>query len=486
MPSFPLRSLTHVGLQALLVGMLAGCAPTLELARPDPPLPERFPMTGVAEDGTTFDTAQVHWRAFFKDPRLHALIESALEHNRDLRIAVARVEEARAQWALARAERWPLVQLFGRARFDGSYTGSSTADVGSRFDLNLTSIGFELDFFGRLASLSEAARASFLATDEARRTAELALVAQIAELYLAQRQFDELLVHSRATVASRQQTLEILKRARDIGVTTDLEFEQAQVQLESARAQRAQLGLAQQQTSHLMQMLVGRVPPALPDGVPLDRLVASHELTPGVPGEVLLLRPDVMAAEHRLAAAQANVKAARAAFFPRVALTTSIGTANTGLLDLVRASSWAILPTISIPLFDAGRNQAGWDIAKARELAVVAQYERTVQQAFREVADQLATRASLAVQAGAAERSLQAQRHRLQIQRQRYDHGLGGYLEVLEAERELLAAEQAQVAVRRAQLEAVVGLYKALGGGVPPAAADATAAAAGARRSDGS
>lgn len=484
MPSPSARNLTIVGLQALLAGTLAGCAPTLELARPDPPLPERFPLTGADEVGPMLDARQVHWRAFFKDPRLHALIESALEHNRDLRIAVARVQEARGQWALARAERWPLVQLFGRARFDGSYAGSSAADTGSRFDLNLTSIGFELDFFGRLASLSEAARASFLATEEARRAAELALVAQIAELYLALRQFDELLARSRATVASRQQTLEILKRARDIGITTDLELEHAQVQLEAARAQRAQLGLAQQQTDHLMQLLVGRLPPALPDGVPLERLLASHELTPGVPGEVLLLRPDVMAAEQRLAAAQANVKAARAAFFPRIALTTSIGTANTGLLDLVRASAWAILPTISIPLFDAGRNQASWDIAKARELAVVAQYERTVQQAFREVADQLAARASLAIQAGAAERSLQAQRHRLQTQRQRYDHGLGSFLDVLEAERELLAAEQSQAAVRRAQLEAVVGLYKALGGGTPPAATDATASATGPRKND--
>lgn len=467
------------GVHLLAAALLAGCAPALELTRPDPPVPPRFPLAVAAASGTTLDASQVHWRSFFKDPRLHALIDSALEHNRDLRIAAARVQEARAQWALARAEQWPSLLLFGRARLDRTYAENLSLEPARRIDLNLSSSAFELDFFGRLASLSDAARASFLATEEARRATELALVSQIAELYLAQRQIDELLVRSRATVVSRQQTLEILARARDIGVSTDLEFEQAQVQLEAARAQRAQFGLAQEQTANLMQLLVGRMPPGLPEGLPLDRLVASHELTLGVPAEVLLMRPDVIAAEQRLAAAQANVKAARAAFFPRVALTANVGTASAGLLGLFKAGAWAFQPTVSIPLFDAGRNQAGWDLAKARELAVVAQYERTVQLAFREVADQLAARASLALQASAAERSLQAQQHRLRIQRQRHEHGLGGFLEVLEAERELLAAEQAQVAVQRAQLEAVVGLYKALGGGAPPAGATASVALAG-------
>jgi multidrug efflux system outer membrane protein len=468
------RRVPGASLAVMAALAMGGCAPTLRLSSPDPGVPARFAATAIPPAGT-LDATQVHWRAFFKDPRLHVLIDSALAYNRDLRIAAARVEEARAQWALARADQWPSLQLFGRARLDRTYAENLSLEPARRLDLNLSSASFELDFFGRLQSLSEAARANFLATDEARRATELALVSQVAELYLAQRQLQDMLARARVAVTSRTQTLEILGRARDIGMAHDLELEQAQVQLETARAQRAQLGLVQQQTDNLMRQLVGPLPERLPEGLPLDRLVMAHELSLGVPAEVLLLRPDVMAAEQRLAAAQANVKAARAAFFPRIALTANIGTASAGLMGLFKAGAWAFQPTVSIPLFDAGRNQAGWDLAKARELAVVAQYERTVQQAFREVADQLAARASLAIQASAADRSLQAQQHRLQIQRQRYQAGLSGYLEVLESERELLVAEQSQVAVRRSQLEAMVGLYKALGGGAP-APGDARAA----------
>lgn len=292
------------------------------------------------------------------------------------------------------------------------------------------------------------------------------MIAQVAELYLSQRQVEEMLARARSALASREQTVQILERARDIGISHDLELEQARVQLESTRAQLAQLGLAQRQIEHVMQLLVGRVPAALPDGLPTEQLVASHQLAVGLPAEVLLMRPDVMAAEHRLAAARANVKAARAAFFPRVALTANLGTASADLAGLFKAGAWSFQPTVALPLFDGGRARAGWDIAKARESAVVAQYERTVQQAFREVADQLAARSALALQATANERSLQAQRNRLRIHRQRHEAGLSGYLEVLEAERDLLAAEQSQIALRRAQLDAVVGLYKALGGGV--------------------
>ena len=453
---------------ALLIA-LAACAPSAQLLKPDAgPLPPA--LAAQLPSATTIDASQVHWRNYFKDPRLLALIEAALTHNRDLRVAAARVEEARAQWAMVRAERLPNLQFLGQGRLDRSYAPGIGTGPERRLDMALSAVGFELDFFGRLANLSAAARAQFLATEEARRATELALVAQVAELYHTQRQTEELLQRARSQVASRTQSLEILTRARDTGLVHELELEQAHVQLEAARAQRAQLGHLQNQTDGLMRLLVGRMPEQLVPGLPLYDLPSSHVPPLNLSADVLLLRPDVVAAEHRLSAAQANVLAARAAFFPRISLTASLGTASSGLADLFRAGAWVFQPTLSLPLFDGGRTQAGFDLAKAREMAVVAQYEHTVQQAFRDVADQLSARDSLAAQMRAADRMLAAQRARLAIHRQRHAAGMSGLLEVLDAEREMMAAEQNHVVLFRAQLDAAVGLYKALGGGAPPRA----------------
>ena len=473
--AFSLRRCAVGRLSLLAIAGLAGCAPVVQHVQPDPGTPP--PMLSAALSASTqADAGLVHWRHFFKDARLLALIEAALAHNRDLRTAVARVEEARAQWTIARAERWPTLQFFTQARVDRTYAESLSGSPDRRLDFSLNAASFELDFFGRLARLSDAARANFLATEEARRATELALVAQVAELYLAQRQTDELLHRARATVESRDATLRIVTQAQQIGLVHELEVELAQAQLEMSRSQRAQLDHLRNQTDHLLRLLVGRMPDRLPPGLPLADLATAHTLTPELSTEILLLRPDVAAAEQRLFAARANVQAARAAFFPRVTLTGSIGVASGGLANLFRAGAWAFQPTLSMPILDGGRTQAAFDIAKAREVAVVAQYERTVQQAFREVADQLSARESLAIQVSAAARTLQAQRRRLEIHLQRHEAGLSGLLDVLDAERELIAAEQSHVVATRAQLDALVGLYKSLGGGAPPHSAGAAAA----------
>lgn len=480
------RAVCRAASVALLLTLTA-CAPTLQLSRPDPgPTPPALAATRTTE--TVADARLVHWRSFFKDRRLLGLIEAALVHNRDLRIAASRVEEARAQWALARADRWPTLNGAVQARMERTYVDGLANGPARRLDFGLMSPSFEIDFFGRLASLSEAARASFLATGEARRATELALIAQVAELYHAQRQTEELLERTRSVVATRARSVEVLTRARDIGLIQDLELEQAQVQLESARAQRAQLGHVANQIDNVMFLLLGPTPASLPDGLPLEELVASTTLPVGLAADVLQMRPDIAAAEQRLLAAQANLKAARAAFFPRISLTASLGVASAGLSNLFRAGAWAFQPTVALPIFDAGRTQAQYDLAKAREQGVVAEYERTVQQAFREVADQLSARDSLTVQVRASERTLQAQRTRLQIQRQRHQTGLIGLLDVLDAERDLLMAEQSHVALVRTQLDAVVGLYKALGGGAPAQASTVadTGTPAAPRRTDGS
>jgi outer membrane protein, multidrug efflux system len=459
--SWPRRGAARLSL--LVLPWLGACAPPVLLNTPAPPLPATFAQGSAV--GVEVDATQVHWKRFFRDARLQALVDAALVHNRDLRLAASRVEEARAQHALARADRLPSLNLLGTARVDQTYAPNLSVGPERRLDLNLSSASFELDFFGRLASLSAAARANLLATEEARRVTELALIAQVAELYYAQRHTQELLARARQAVASRAQTLEILERARQIGMVYDLELEQARVLLETARAQRAQLGHASNQIDNLLLLLVGELPGQLPEGLPLDALLQHDALAVGIPAEVLLLRPDVMAAEHRLGAAQANIRAARAAFFPRVTLTAGLGVASAGLAGLFKAGAWAFQPSLSMPLFDGGRAKASFDLSVAREVAAVAQYERTVQQAFREVSDQLSARDSLAVQMGAAQRILQAHQQRLQIQQQRFSAGLTGYLEVLEAEREVWAASQSTTQLRRTQLEASIGLYKALGGG---------------------
>ncbi len=457
-----------VPLASAALGLL-GCAPTVTLNQPHADVPAQFALARP-DDALAQDAHAVHWRNFFQDSRLHALIEAALVHNRDLRQAAARVEEARAQWALAQAERQPSLNLLGQAQLERTLAQNLSIAPKSRLDLGLASASYELDFFGRLKHLSEAARANFLATDEARRSTELALIAQVAEIYHAQRFTEEALERSRAQVASRVQALKILEYARDIGVTDELATEEAQALLEAARAQRAQLGHALNQTSHLLRLLVGpkAADRSLPQGLPLHSLLDIPPLALGVSADVLLLRPDIIAAEQQLAAAQANIQAARAAFFPRITLSANLGTAGSSLGSLFNFGAWAFRPSLSLPLFDGGRTQAALDLARAREVAVVAQYERAVEGAFREVADQLSARESLAIQAAAAERALQAQRLRLRIHQQRQEAGMSGHLEVLEAERQQMAAEQVQMQLKRAQLDAQVGLYRALGGGAGP------------------
>lgn len=459
----------------VIAALATGCAPQVPVSRPDPGLPASFPAVPGQAD---VDATQVHWSRFFRDPRLHALIEATLRHNRDLRVAATRVEEARAQLALARADQLPGLNLLGTARIDQTYAPNLSIGPEKRFDLGLSSISYELDFFGRLSNLTAAARANLMATDEARRVTELALIAQVAELYFAQRHTQELLERASQTVRSREQTLDILEAAKRIGMTYDLELEQSRVLLEAARSQQAQLGHSRNQTENLLRLLVGELPADLPAGLPLDALLSGESLALGIPADVLLLRPDVLSAEHRLGAAQANIRAARAAFFPRVSLTAGLGVAGASLANLFKAGAWAFQPSLTLPLFDGGRSRANFDITVAREVAAVAQYERTIQQAFREVADQLSARESLAVQMAAAQRILQAQQHRLHIQRQRHATGLTGYLDVLEAERDVLAAQQSTTQLRRAQLDAAVGLYKALGGGSLAERAATTASAA--------
>ena len=364
--------------------------------------------------------------------------------------------EARAQFGIVKADGLPLVNLLG--------SGSATRNT-SAIDISISSVSFELDFWGRISGLSEAARASYLATQEARRAVYISMIADIASAYFTGLQLDELIAIGRSTVALREQSAALIAKGRDLGGAHDYDFQQATGALESARASLAAVEHQRVVTDNLLTFLVGKVPEDLPPGKPLDAQGLDTALAPGLPAEVLLMRPDVMASEQRLLAAHANIGAARAAFLPKVLLTAGLGLAGPGIASLFRAGAWAFQPVISMPLFDGGRAAAAVDIAEARKIIAVAEYEKTIQQAFREVADQLSARQSLARQMQATAANSSAQERRLQIAQARFNVGLVGYLDVLDGQRELVAAQQAITQTRRAQLESAVQLYKALGGG---------------------
>jgi multidrug efflux system outer membrane protein len=438
----------------LAVVTLGACSQTSELQRPSPPIPEEW-RSGVDSLGKV-DAAKTHWRTFFSDPRLQVLISTALENNRDLRIAAARVAEARAQYGVSKADQVPIV----------SVGPSSGAPISNGYVAPLTTIAFELDFWGRISGMTESARFSFLATEEARRAVHLSLVADVASTYYELLQLDALSTLTASTVELREQSLDVVSKGRDLGGTYDYEVQQASGILESTRANLAALAHQRNVVGNRLDYLVGKIGTSLPPGRSLDEQGLDSAVSPGLPSVVLLMRPDVMAAEKRLSAAHANIGVARAAFFPKIALTAGFGIVSQGLSSLLSASASSSSPLVSLPaLFDGGRTAGNVDVAEARKLIAVAEYEKTIQQAFREVSDQLSARASLANQMRATLANGNAQERRLQIAQARYNGGLIGYLEVLDGQRELVAAQQASTNVRRAQLESSVQLFKALGGG---------------------
>jgi multidrug efflux system outer membrane protein len=432
--------------------VLSACSQT-ELQRPAAPVPAKWAQT---EQSSRFNASPTHWRSFFTDPRLRALLEAALENNRDLRIAAGRVQEARAQYGVVRADKVPTVSL-------GPATGTA---ITTGYSAPLLSASYELDFWGRITGMTEVARFSFLATEEAQRAVQLTLVADVANAYYEILQLDELIALLRATVDLREHTAELVGKGRDLGAANDNEYLQATVALESSRSSLAALGHQRVVAGNRLDFLVGRSGVAQPEGKSIEEPGFDRLLKPGVPSEVLLLRPDVMASEQRLRAAHANIGVARAAFFPKIVITAGFGAVGGGFSSLLAANSSTLAPLVSLPaLWDGGRTQGGVAVAQARQEIAVAEYEKTIQQAFREVADQLSAREALAKQMRAAIANKSAQERRLQIAQGRYDGGVVAYREVIDGQQDLLSAQQAVISLRRSQLEAEVQLYKALGGG---------------------
>ena len=419
-----------------------------------------------AEHGT--DAAAIGWRDYFSDPRLRALIAQALDNNRDLRSAVLHVAEARAAYRIQRSAEWPAVGVdaIGIRTLvpAGTLTGESL--LLSEYEVGISELSWELDFWGRVRSLKDSALESFLATDAARRGAAVSLVAQVANSYLSLRELDERLMLARKTVASREESLRIFTRRYQVGSTSKLDLTQVETLLTQAQGLSAQLEQERAAQAHALTLLIG-APVDLAPQSEFDDQSVLRELAAGAPSDLLRSRPDIVAAEHQLEAAHANIGAARAAFFPRVTLTGAFGSASADLDGLFGAGSrsWTFLPSISLPIFDAGRNRANLNLAKVRSDLAVANYDKTIQGAFRDVSDALSARRWLSEQVRIQSIALAAQTERARLAKLRYDNGAAAFLEVLDAQRDLLSVEQQSVQTRRALLSSRVSLYAALGGG---------------------
>ncbi len=458
----------QTGAALLFLTFAAGCSQVGDYQRPDSHIPRKWQQSEAAEGA--LKATQIEWRTFFQDLRLQALISSALEHNSDLKIALARVSETRAQYGIANADRLPSTSLSGtktKSKIPAAFTGTDRPVNTERDELSLTAISFELDFWGRVANLSEAAKANYLASESASRAMRIALISEVANLYFTLLELDERTNITRAAIDSRKRNRDLIRRGMELGAAARSDFLMAQGALHSAQGELAVLENQQANAQHALLVLVGKSPDEVPPGRKLHEQDVRNDLAPGIPSEVLYARPDVIAAEHRLKEAHANVGAARAAFLPKILLTAALGLASPRLATLFSpgTGNWSFQPSLSLPLFDGGRTAAYEDIAEARKNSAVADYEKTIQQAFREVADLLSARASLAEQRQATEAIERAFQERLIVAEIRFKSGSASYLEVLDAQRELFAQKQAGVQIRRAQLSTAAQLYKALGGG---------------------
>ena len=453
-----------------LVTILVGCSLAPSYERPSLPTAAVYPGGYDVETQVSSDTLQPGWSEFFTDAGLRELIAQALENNRDLRIAVQRVEEARGLYGIQRADRLPGISAGAaasrsRVPFDLSPTGSSITSDQYQVTLNLSL--WELDFWGRVRNLSAAGLESYLATEEARLAIVISLIAQVANTYLLERELDERVVIAQQSLATREDSYRIARRRYEVGYSSKLDGVQAETLLNQARADLASLMRQQDQNLNALTLLVGAPVIFEPQMLSMIEPGFVREISAGLPSDLLMNRPDILAAEHRLKAAHANIGAARAAFFPRIVLTGNLGTASIALNGLFGADSgtWSFAPSITLPIFDGGRNRANLDVSEARRNLAVADYERTIQGAFREVADALADRRRLAEQVTAQQATLAAQTERTRLAGLRYQNGAAPYLEVLDAERDRFLAEQTLVQVRRTLLASNVNLYAALGGG---------------------
>ncbi len=486
----------RLAIALMAAGILGGCSLAPEFVRPAAPVAAAYPAdataTATATATTTAtgaataalvgsDPSTLGWRQFFPDPQLQQLIATALENNRDLKSAALRIDEARALYDIQSADRLPTV--YGgasamRSRTPGALTPTGTGFVTTSYQVGLNPSAFELDFFGRVRGLTDAALAQYLATEEAQRSAHISLVAAVAQAYLAERAFAEQQSLAEKTLEGRRTAYDLARKRFEVGASSALDLRLADTLVQSARVAYVTLARQRAQAQNALVLLVGAPVETLPPAPTLSEQQIVTDIPPGLPSELLTRRPDIRAAEQRLRAANANIGAARAAFFPRISLTAGLGSASTDLSGLFKAGtmSWTFGPQLLLPIFDAGRNRGNLDLAEVRKNLAVADYEKTIQTAFREVADALVARGTLEEQIDAQGKFLDAQAERLKLSELRYQNGVASSLDVLDAQRELFSAQQALVQARLLRLTNAIDLYRSLGGGLNATTASADGA----------
>ena len=459
----------NVTLTLLAATALTACTLAPPHERPSLPVARNWP---TPEPVQTASAADLGWRTVFIDPRLAGTIDLALAENRDLRVALLNIEQARARYGVQRAALLPGINAGvsgSRSRTPASLNQTGGAIETEQYSASVGFTGYELDLFGRVRSLNRAALETWLAVRENSRAARISLISEVSATWLTLAADQDLLALARDTLAARDESLILIRSRVDAGAASTLDLRQAETLAEQARADVA-AGVAQvNQDRNALRLIVGADVPA--ELMPAGGLVTARimpDLPAGLVSDVLTRRPDVLAAEHQLAAASANIGAARAAFFPRIALTGSTGAASGQLDGLFRNGSgaWSFAPGITLPIFAGGANKAGLDSARAGQGIAVATYEKTVQTAFREVADALAVRATIADQVAAQERLVAAAADSQRLARARRDAGLDSSLTLLDAQRSLYAARQGLIAARLVRAVNLVTLYKVLGGGV--------------------
>ena len=452
-------------LLTLMLAALGGCSLAPTYHRPDLPVPSSWPDTAKPEGKRSMPD----WKTYFPDPRLQALLVAAFENNRDLRVATARIAEARAQYGIQQSNRLPNVNA--NVSRTASFTPPSVNFLPipyeyQRYDVNASLVSFELDFWGRLSSLSAAAKANYLSTEEAEHAFRLSLIADVSNAYLSLVELQEAARVAADTTRGRKEVLDLTSRRRELGVSSDLDVLAAEGAYQSAVSEEAAIQQQESAAQNLLTQLVGKIPADLPEGLSLEDQGITPDLIAGMPADVLLNRPDVESAEQQLIAANANIGAARAAFLPSINLTGAFGSASRQINGLFDAGSkaWSFEPSLTLPLFDAGLNMSNLDLAKARKVIAVAQYEKTIQQAFREVSDLLNARDSLNRQLEAQMANAKSQKQRLKLTEARFHAGIASNIELLDAERDADTAMQAELQTRLALLNAATKLYSALAG----------------------
>lgn len=446
---------------------VAGCtmAPKYE----QPPLPVESTYAGVPADAAP--ARDIPWQEFFADPRLKAIIQLTLDNNRDLRVAALRVEQAAAQYRIQRADIFPTVAGSAsatRQRTPSEFSMTRQPSTGNQFTVGVGIASYELDFFGRVRSLKDAALENYLATDEARRSVQLSLIAGVASQYLAERALDEQYAIAEQTLKLVQDSRDLIQKRFDAGTASELDLKTAETQVYGTQASLADLKRQLAQARNALVLLVGSpLPAGLPAPLPLSAQGIIADLPAGVPSDLLARRPDILQAEHTLRAANANIGAARAAFFPSITLTGSGGFGSVELDNLFKGDSfmWSFAPKINIPIFTGGKLKANLEVTKTSQKIMLAQYEKSIQAAFGEVSDALVARTTYVGQIEAQQRRVASEQRRYDLSNLRYQQGVDNYLVLLTAQQSLFGAQQSLVQARFSQLTNLISLYKALGGG---------------------